>query len=318
MISDILHFGRRAGHERRAAQARKRWYERTSVTLCVAAGLAVVGLGFLHVIVGVQSDYGLPFDVVRRDSFGYRETVVNARRIQSLPYTAAQRRYPRGLRALQKAGYLPDGHEFEARMMARQRERLQRWQAEFEKALGRPEDRWQEQLQNDGPVAPTDPDSAAAHNKRGIVCARRSEYAAALAEFTRAIRQDPTRADAFYNRALVYLALGNQGAAAGDLGQVVALRPEFVEGYLRRGRLYAAMNDHDQAIVEFTKALEIDPQCAEAYFHRSLAHYTKGTYDAAWADVHRLEGLGLPVPAGYLRALRGDVKPLEIESSHRH
>mgnify|MGYP001256826384 CR=1 FL=1 len=31
----------------------KRWYERTSMTLCVAAGLAVVGSGFLHVILGV-------------------------------------------------------------------------------------------------------------------------------------------------------------------------------------------------------------------------------------------------------------------------
>jgi tetratricopeptide (TPR) repeat protein len=318
MLSDILHFGRRAGHEQRAAKAHKRWHERTSVTLCVAGGLVVVGLGFIHILVGVRSDYGLPFDFVRRDSFGYRETLVNARRIQALPYTAAKRRYPRGLRALQKAGYLPDGREFEAGMMARQRESLQRWQAEFEKALGRAESRWQEQLQNDGSVALNDPDSAAAHHDRGIVCARRGEYAAALAEFTRAIRQDPTRADAFYNRALVSLALGNQGAAAGDLGQVVALRPEFVEGYLRRGRLYAAMNDHDQAIVEFTKALEIDPRCAEAHFHRSLAHYTKGTYDAARADVHRIEGLGLPVPPGYLRALRGDASPLEIESPPRH
>ncbi len=297
---------------------RKRWYERTSVTLCVAAGLALVGLGFLHVIVGVRSDYGLPFDVVRRDAFGYRETLVNARRIQALPYTAAQRKYPRGLRALQKAGYLPDGHGFEAGMMARQRASLQRWQAEFEKTLGRPESRWQDQLQDAGPAAPNDPDGAPAHNQKGIVYARRGEYTAALAEFSRAMRRDPTQVDACYNRALVYLALGNLGTAATDLGQVVALRPGFVEGHLRRGRLYAALNDHAQAVAAFTRALEIDPQCAEAYFHRSLVHYTNGAFDAARTDAQRVEGLGLPVPPGYLRALRGDAEPLERENPPHH
>jgi tetratricopeptide (TPR) repeat protein len=318
MLQRILHPGRRAGRAKRAEKARPRWYERTSVTLCVAAGLAVVGLGFIHILVGVRSDYGLPFDFVRRDSFGYRETLVNARRIQVLPYTAAKRKYPRGLGALQKAGYLPAGHGFEAGMMARQRASLQRWQAEFEKTLGRSEPPWQDQLQDAGAVAPGDPDGAPAHNQKGIVYARRGEYAAALAEFGRAIRRDPTCADAFYNRALVYLALGNLGAAATDFGQVVTLRPGFVEGYLCRGRLYAAMNDHDQAVAEFTKALEADPQCAEAYFQRSLAHYAKGSRDKAWDDVHQIESLGRPVPPGYLRALRGDTSPLEKESRHRH
>jgi tetratricopeptide (TPR) repeat protein len=276
------------------------------VTLCVAGGLVVLGLGFVHVIVGVRSSYELPFDIVCKDSFGYRETVVNARRIQALPYTAAKRKYPRGLRALQKAGYLPAGHGFEAGLAARQRESMQRWQAEFEQALGRGESRWQDQLQDAGPVPPTDPEGAPAHNQRGILCARRGEYAAAIAAFSRAIRQDSTLAEAFYNRALVYLALGNLGAAASDLGQVVAVRPEFVEGYLRRGRLYVAMNEHDQAVAEFTKAVEIDPQCAEAYFQRSLAHYARGAHDEAWDDVRRIEGLGVPVPPGFLRALRGE------------
>ncbi len=64
------------------------------------------------------------------------------------------------------------------------------------------------------------------------------------------------------------------------------------------------MNAHDQAIADFTKAIAIDPQCAQAYFRRSLAYYAKGDYDKAWDDVREIRSLHLPVPAGFLQALR--------------
>ena len=294
----------RARTKNRKGQGRKKWYERTSVTLCVAAALVAAGFGFIHVITGVTSSYELPFDIVRRDCFGYRETRVNANRIQALPYAAATRKYPLGVKALQKAGYMPSGIEFEARMGAEQRENMRQWQAEFEKALGRPEIRWQDQLQGEGQVSPGDPEDARAYNYRGAASARQGEYQAALADLTRAIRRDPTYADAFHNRAMVYLAIGNLGSAASDFGKVVEIRPDFVEGYIHQARLHAAMNEHDQAIAGLTRAIEIDPQCAMAYFRRSLVYYTKGAYDEAWDDVREIQSLRLPVPAGFLQALR--------------
>jgi tetratricopeptide (TPR) repeat protein len=283
---------------------RKKWHERTSVTLSVAAALVVVGLGFIHIITGVTSPYELPFDVVRKDRFGYGETLVNAKRIRALPYMAATRRYPLGVRVLQKAGYMPGGLEFEAHMMARQREDTRQWLTEFEDALGRPELRWQDQLRGGDQAPGGDPEDARPCNQRGVVFARRGEYQAALAELTRAIRRDPTYADAFHNRALVYTALGNLGSAASDFGKVVEIRPDFVEGCIHQGRLHAAMNAHDQAIADFTRAIAIDPQCAPAYFRRSLACYAKGEYDKAWADVGKIRSLRLPVPDGFLQALR--------------
>ena len=257
------------------------------MTLCVAAGLAVVGLGFVHVITGVTSPYGLPFDIVFRESFGYREMVVNVRKIESLPYTVAQRKYPLSIAALQKRGYIPDGPAFEARMMARQHESISQWQREFESTLGRPTACWQDRLQRHRAGLRSDPEDAQACNQRGIAFARQGEYQAAIAEFTRAIRRDPTFADAFYNRALVSIEIGNVGQAASDLGTVVEIRPGFVEGRIRRGRLYVAMNEHDKAIAEFTKAVEIDPQCAEALFHRSLVYYVRGDYEKALEDVRQ-------------------------------
>jgi tetratricopeptide (TPR) repeat protein len=273
------------------------------VTLCVAAALVAVGLGFIHIIIGVTSDYELPFDIVRKEHFAYRETLVNAGRIEALPYPAAVHKYPRGVRALQRAGYLPSGLEFEARMMAVQQTSAREWEAEFENTLGPPPGRWQDELRTPEQDPPPDPQDARAYHQQGVALARRGEYRAALAELGRAIRKDPTCADAYYNRALVYTALGNLGAAASDLGQVAAIRPQSIDAYLRRSRLQAMMNEHDQALASLTQALQIDPQCAPAYFRRSLIHYTTGAYDQAWEDVRQIESLHLPIPAGFREAL---------------
>jgi tetratricopeptide (TPR) repeat protein len=199
---------------------------------------------------------------------------------------------------------MPGGLEFEAQMMAQQREDTHQWLTEFEEALGRPELRWQDQLRGEDQAPAGDPEDARACNHRGVVFARRGEYQSALAGFTRAVRRDPTCADAFHNRALVYTAIGNIGSAASDFGKVVELRPDFVEGYLHQGRLHAEMNAHDHAITAFTKAIAVDSRCAQAYFRRSLAYYAKGDYDKAWDDVRRIRSLHLPVPAGFLQALR--------------
>ena len=283
---------------------KKKWYERTSVTLCVAAVLAVIGLGFVHVIVGVRSPYGLAWDLVFRESFGYRETVVNAQKIQSLPYNAARRKYPIGVVVLQREGYMESGRSFEVRTRANLRANVQQWQVEFQEALGRSEPRWQDQLQGAEQGPPADSEDARTSNQRGILFARGGDYASAISEFTRAIRKEPTFADAYHNRALVSIAIGALGQAASDFGNVIAIRPDFLEGYLRRGRLHAATNESDKAIADFTRAVEIDTRCAEAYFHRSLVHYAKGTYDEALADVRKVQNLGLSVSADYLDTLR--------------
>jgi len=283
------------------------------VTLCVAAALVVIAFGFIHVITGVVSPYELPFDIVAKSHFGYRETWVRAQRIQVLPYLVAARKYPRGVQALQRAGYLPSGPEFEARVMAEQRENMQHWQAEFEATLGRSEGRWQDQLQAQEPTPPPDPQDALACNLRGVACAKQGDYQGAIAEFTRALRRDPTCVDALRNRALVYAALGNLGPAASDLAQVVELRPTSVEAYVRQARLHAAINEQDEAVANLTRAIEIAPRCAEAYFQRCLVHYARGAYEEAMDDARQVQNLHLPVPAGLLEALRTASEPDRVE-----
>ena len=242
----------------RKDKRRKKWYERTSVTLCVAAALVVIGLGFIHVITGVTSSYELPFDMVRKDRFGYRETLVNAKRIGALPYAVATRRYPLGVRVLQEAGYMPSGLEFEAQMMAQQREDTCQWLAEFEKAVGKTETCWQDQLRGEDQGPPGDPEDARACNHRGVVLARRGEYQSALAEFT-------ARSDARPPMGTPFTTAPWSTRRSG----ISARRPPISAKSSRSARtswqaisIRAACTrrwaPHDQAIAAFTQAIAVD------------------------------------------------------------
>jgi tetratricopeptide (TPR) repeat protein len=279
--------------------------------LCIAAALVIITFGFIHIITGVVSPYGLPYDIVRKDSFGYRETLVNAEKIKALPYLAAKKKYPIGCRVLQREDYMESGTVFETRMARHLQTDMKKWQAEFsaesltaELSPNSPWQQWQNQLQGQTNALQTDPEDPNACNNRGIAAAREGQYETAIAEFTRAFRRDPVFTEAFYNRALVYVALGQLGPAISDLTKVIEIEPSLAEGYTRRGLLHVAMSQYDQAISDFTKVLEIDPASAETYFRRSLAFYAKGQYDKAWEDVQRIQDLGLHVPAEFVESLR--------------
>lgn len=281
----------------------RRWYERTSVTLFVAVAMVVVALGFVHVITGVVSPLNLPVDFVWKESFGYRETFVNAAKIQALPYLAAKIRYPLGCKALQRRDYLPSGRDFEARQMGRRRENLIRWQSEFERSLPQPERPWPDRLRGDLQSPAIGPQDANACNQRGIALATGGRYEAAIAEFSRAIQRNPAFADACINRAQVYHAIGNLGQAVSDFTRVIQLQPECAEAYNQRGRLHLAMGQYNEAVSDFEKVVAIDPRCAEAHFLLALACYARGTYSLAWDSLDRIEALGRAVPAQFVAAL---------------
>lgn len=282
----------------------KKWHERTSVTLCIAGVLVIITFGFLHIITGVVSPYGLPFDVVRKDSFGYRETFVDARKITALPYLAARKKYPIGCRVLQRENYIESGRVFETRMVRHLKTDMEDWQAEFERALGKTQQQWQDQLQPVGQVPPIDPEDAKAYNNRGVSSAKDAQYERAIAEFGWAVARDPAFTEAYYNRALVYTAIGQLGPAIADFTKVVEITPALAEGYSQRGLLQMALSQYDQAISDFTKVLELDPASAETYFRRSLAFYAKSQYDKAGEDVQHIQSLGLTVPSEFLESLR--------------
>jgi tetratricopeptide (TPR) repeat protein len=283
---------------------RKKWYDRTSVTLCVVVVLLVIGFGYIHVITGVVSPYQLPFDIVLKEAFGYSETFVNAEKIKLLPYSAAKKKFPIGCRALQRNHYMDFGDAYEAKMTRRQQDNMEQWLEAFDKSLGQSEQSWQDQLQQHPQTGRTDPEDPNAYNDRGIIAAREGGYETSLALFTRAFQRDPGFAEAYFNRGLVSVEIGLLGQGISDFGKVVEIEPEQTEGYRKRGSLHFEMEQYDEAIVDFTKIIELDPASAQASFRRSLAFYAKGQYDRAWEDVHKIQNLGISIPPEYLKVLR--------------
>jgi tetratricopeptide (TPR) repeat protein len=282
---------------------RKKWHERTSVTLCIAGGLIIIGFGFIHIITGVVSPYDLPFDIVLKESFGYRETFINAEKIIALPYSAAKIKYPISCKALQNRHYIETGRIFETRMDRKLRRNMKTWQAQFEKAMNKTQQQWQEKLLGQSRDTSMDSEDPNAYNNRGIALAKEGRYEAAIARFTRACQRNPLFAEAYYNRALVDLAIGQLGQAVSDFTKAVQIKPGLVEGYAGRAPIYVDMNRYAQAISDFTKVIELDPDSTETYFKRSLACYANGQYERAWQDVKKIQGIGLSVPSGFLTLL---------------
>ena len=282
----------------------KKWHERTSVTLCIMTLLAFIGLGFIHIITGVVSPFELPIDVVRKESFGYRETFVNARKIKAIPYVAAKIKYPLGCKVLQRANYLESGKVFETRMTSRLKGSMKDWQAEFERTLDRPRRRWQDRLQGQMDISEMDPEDANSYNNRGIVSAKRGQYEAAISNFTRAFERNSVFAEAYFNRGHVYVAIGQLSRGISDFSKAVEIKQGFAEGFIDRGLINAAMSQYGEAVSDFSRAVEIDPTRADVYFRRSLVCCAKGEYDQAWEDVHKIRDMGLAVPTGYLTHLR--------------
>jgi tetratricopeptide (TPR) repeat protein len=286
------------------AKKPKKWHERTSVTLCVAAGLIIVGFGFIHIITGVVSPYELPFDIVLKESFGYRETFINAEKIIALPYTAAKIKYPISYKALQGRNYIESGSVFETRMTRQLQEDMNTWQAEFERALNKPRRQWQDKLLGYTQGSEIDPEDPNTCNNRGIALSKEGQYEAAIAQFTRAFQRNPVFAEAYYNRGLVDLEIGQLGQAVSDFTKVVEIKPGFTEGYAGRAPIYIAMGQYKEAISDFTRITENDPDAVEIYFSRSLACYANGEYDKAWEDVHKIQSFDLRVPPEFLMLLQ--------------
>jgi tetratricopeptide (TPR) repeat protein len=285
------------------AKKPKKWHERTSVTLCVAAGLIIVSFGFIHVITGVVSPYNLPFDIVLKESFGYRETFINAEKIIAMPYSTAKIKYPISCKALQNGNYIESGSIFEARMTRQLQENMEAWQAEFEGVLNKPQRRWQDKLLGYASGIENDPEDPNTYNNRGITLAKEGQYETAIAQFTRAFQRNPVFAEAYYNRGLIDLEIGQLGQAISDFTKAVEIKQGFIEGYVSRAPVYVAMGRNEEAISDFTRIIENNPDAVEIYFRRSLTCYANGQYDSAWEDVRKIQDLGLTVPSGFLTLL---------------
>ena len=89
---------------------------------------------------------------------------------------------------------------------------------------------------------------AAGYARRGSASAARREYAAALADLTRAIGLDPAQPAYFYERGRTYAADNQADQALADYSQAIKLKPDDVQALMARAQLHARRNDPPDTI----------------------------------------------------------------------
>ena len=115
--------GKTTGTPYREEVGQKRWYNKTSVTLCVAALLIAIVFGFIHIISG--SNLSIP-RLALKDSFGYSETFINVDKITGMPWLAAKLQCPISCKILQERGFIESDDEFQRRVQEELERELQK------------------------------------------------------------------------------------------------------------------------------------------------------------------------------------------------
>jgi serine/threonine protein kinase/Tfp pilus assembly protein PilF len=126
------------------------------------------------------------------------------------------------------------------------------------------------------------------HIDRGLMLSRRfahpARIAAAIPEFSEAIRIDPRSTEALNARGVAYMKQKAWKMAEADFSRVIELDPKADGPYSHRGWARGALGNVDGALADFAEAIRIDPSAHHAYYARGMLYYEKHDYKQAIKD----------------------------------
>ena len=135
------------------------------------------------------------------------------------------------------------------------------------------------------------PTDAAGFARRGAASAARGDYAAALADLTRACELAPTEASYFYQRGMVHWQNSQPELALADLDKAIKLKPDDVPSLLARARLKSghdvAAAAADLAAADRAAAKDSDDRLRIAAEYEALNDPAAARLqDTMWIDAH--------------------------------
>jgi tetratricopeptide (TPR) repeat protein len=113
------------------------------------------------------------------------------------------------------------------------------------------------------------------------------DYDQAISDISAWIRLEPDNAEAYLGRGVCYSEKKEWDAAIADYNQAIRLDPNLAAAYNNRGIVYGNKSDHDRAIINFNQAIRLAPNYAAVYNNRGAAYVGKGDYDRAIADCNQ-------------------------------
>ncbi len=95
--------------------------------------------------------------------------------------------------------------------------------------------------------------------RRGLDKIQKSDYEAAIVDFSQYLQLKPDGIKAFYQRGLAFHKLGNYQGAIADLNQYLQFNPNHAEARYSRGLIRSELGDYNGATADYTKAMSINP-----------------------------------------------------------
>ncbi|WP_374655302.1 tetratricopeptide repeat protein [Dongia sp.] len=140
-----------------------------------------------------------------------------------------------------------------------------------------------------------------------LLFARASVYAAmkrhdlAIADYDKLLKLVPGDPDSLYRRAWSQAALGRDEAAVRDLSDLLGEAKGDIDALMDRGGLYLRLGKFAQGAADFSAIVSQDEKAAAAFYNRGRAGFLKGDFKAAAKDFAEAERLRTDNPYAALR-----------------
>lgn len=134
---------------------------------------------------------------------------------------------------------------------------------------------------------PDDRNASFIYLYRGLCYREMGDFAAAIADYSAAIRCDPKIKNAHYYRGSLYSRMGNFSGALSDLNEAVRQDPTSTPEYQSRARVYEELGNLNLARSDYERVIRVPPKDGGDYALRAKAFEAIGNYSAAAADFSR-------------------------------
>lgn len=124
-----------------------------------------------------------------------------------------------------------------------------------------------------------------AYQMRARVNLVRKDTAAALNDYTMAIKCMPEKKSLYEDRAELYFEMHEYKLSNKDYDRLLELDPHNVIGFMGKGRNYRNLGQYDLAITHFTYVIQIYPNFSRGYSFRAECLLLKNKYSEAADDI---------------------------------
>ncbi|REJ66563.1 MAG: tetratricopeptide repeat protein [Planctomycetota bacterium] len=119
---------------------------------------------------------------------------------------------------------------------------------------------------------------------RGHALSIKQDYAAASADYVRALEVHPQELSAYYGLARLALRDQDPERALELYDQAIATDSNDPRAFFNRGNTYRKLKDYERALADYDRAIELDPAHRLALNNRGRLHQLMGNYSAARGD----------------------------------